>query len=593
MTAPPAGSRRWLPLALALSAPVVPLVVALVARRHPVWVPDLDLALTELRVRDVGSRHSPLVGLPGRFGTLQQQGSHPGPISFYLLAPLYRGFGGTSFALQGATVALHGVAALVTVGMVGRRAGRWWAVAASAALVAFIAAIGPALFTEPWNPYLPLLWWPAFLAAVWCAWRGEAVALPVVVVAGAICGQTHVPYLGPVGLLSVLALVGWLRRRPVARPALHLVGAGLLALALWAPPIIDQARHDPGNVSLLADHLLSPSEPELGVRDGARLVLEHLDLPHLARTALADPGRLGDRYPAGATASRGALTLLALAVAAFSGRRRSSDAARAALVVALVGIASAGAAASRIVGHPWGYLTLWVWPVALAAALAVAATVSARWPAASRPRWRASAAAVGALTLVGLTAVASGAASEAEPTNPIVSRTVLTLVPEVVAALEPEGRYLLTWTDSIHLGAHGYGLFDELERRGVDVGVPASYAVQFGRHRVLDHRSATGQIVVATGPAIARWDEQPGRRIAAVDVRTPAERAEAARARSELVALLRRADLQRLVPLVDDNLFAVAFDPDLPDAARPLLDRLDVLGAPAAVFLVPAGAPLP
>ena len=77
----------------------VPLLVSLIAltRRH--WYPVLDLAMTEFRVRDVGGRHTPLIGLPGRIGNFPEQGSHPGPLSFYLLAPTYRLLGSTSWAL--------------------------------------------------------------------------------------------------------------------------------------------------------------------------------------------------------------------------------------------------------------------------------------------------------------------------------------------------------------------------------------------------------------------------------------------------------------------------------------------------------------
>ncbi|MDQ3147630.1 MAG: hypothetical protein M3R01_11995, partial [Actinomycetota bacterium] len=61
----------------------VPLVVALVALRQPRWYPVLDMAQTELRVRDVSSADPPLIGLAGRIGKLGQQGSHPGPFSFW------------------------------------------------------------------------------------------------------------------------------------------------------------------------------------------------------------------------------------------------------------------------------------------------------------------------------------------------------------------------------------------------------------------------------------------------------------------------------------------------------------------------------
>ncbi|MEI2422374.1 hypothetical protein V6O07_18990, partial [Arthrospira platensis SPKY2] len=73
----------------------LPLIVAIIVLRWRPWYPVLDLAMTEFRVRDVGSRRTPLIGLPGRIGNFPDQGSHPGPISFYLLAPFYR-IGGSS-----------------------------------------------------------------------------------------------------------------------------------------------------------------------------------------------------------------------------------------------------------------------------------------------------------------------------------------------------------------------------------------------------------------------------------------------------------------------------------------------------------------
>ena len=94
---------------------VLPLVVGLVALRQPTWYPVLDLAMTEYRVRDVFSAHPPLIGLPGRIGrTLAEQGSHPGPLSFYLVAPVYRLLGSTAWAMQVATVAIHGIDVLAS-----------------------------------------------------------------------------------------------------------------------------------------------------------------------------------------------------------------------------------------------------------------------------------------------------------------------------------------------------------------------------------------------------------------------------------------------------------------------------------------------
>src|SRR5207344_3446992 len=74
----------------------VPFVVAVIELARPRWFPVLDLAQTELRIRDVASSHPPLIGLPGRIGNLVVQGSHPGPLSFWALWPFYKIFGGTA-----------------------------------------------------------------------------------------------------------------------------------------------------------------------------------------------------------------------------------------------------------------------------------------------------------------------------------------------------------------------------------------------------------------------------------------------------------------------------------------------------------------
>ncbi len=72
-----------------------PLLVALVALRRPHWYPMLDMAQTEIRVRDVSGGHPPLIGLAGRIGPFGPDGgSHPGPMSFYALWPVWKLFGG-------------------------------------------------------------------------------------------------------------------------------------------------------------------------------------------------------------------------------------------------------------------------------------------------------------------------------------------------------------------------------------------------------------------------------------------------------------------------------------------------------------------
>src|SRR5687767_4834438 len=118
-----AGRRPVLLVGILLFALAVPLLLALGALREPRWYPVLDLAQTEIRVRDVGTTQSPLVGLPGRIGAFGRNGSHPGPLSFFALAPVYRLFGATSWALRVSSVALSLVAMGTCLWISYRRAG--------------------------------------------------------------------------------------------------------------------------------------------------------------------------------------------------------------------------------------------------------------------------------------------------------------------------------------------------------------------------------------------------------------------------------------------------------------------------------------
>lgn len=134
-----------------------PLVLAAIWLAWKPWAPTLDMAMTELRVRDVGTTQTPLIGLPGRIGNFPDQGSHPGPWSFYLVAPFYWVSGRRAWGLEFASAMLNAVALGVAVWL-GHRLHR----AKGVVLVAAIGAVavrgyGLSVLTHPWNPYFPVL----------------------------------------------------------------------------------------------------------------------------------------------------------------------------------------------------------------------------------------------------------------------------------------------------------------------------------------------------------------------------------------------------------------------------------------------------
>ena len=120
----------------AWAALAVPFVIAAVVLHGRHWNPVLDMAMTELRVRDVGTRHTPLIGLPGRIGVFPDQGSHPGPLSFYLLAPTYRLAGSSAWGLLAGMIVLNLVAVGLALWLARRRGGAPLAAAARAIVIA-------------------------------------------------------------------------------------------------------------------------------------------------------------------------------------------------------------------------------------------------------------------------------------------------------------------------------------------------------------------------------------------------------------------------------------------------------------------------
>ena len=84
-------------------------------------------------------------------------------------------------------------------------------------------AYGSVTLTEPWNPYLPVMWWFLFLIAVWSVLCDDMVAFPVAVFAGSFCMETHISYLGLVGGLSLALIAAW------CQPSLSGAGTGRAA----------------------------------------------------------------------------------------------------------------------------------------------------------------------------------------------------------------------------------------------------------------------------------------------------------------------------------------------------------------------------
>ena len=166
----------------------VPLLVSVIALAQRPWYPVLDLAMTEFRIRDVGSRQTPLIGLPGRIGEFPDQGSHPGPFSFWLLAPGYRMFGGSAWAMEASTALVQTLWIGLALWIGHRRAERMGVIVVALVVALLVRGYGLSVLTQPWNPYLPLIAWVVVLLATWSVVSGDhAMLIPLAVAASYIC----------------------------------------------------------------------------------------------------------------------------------------------------------------------------------------------------------------------------------------------------------------------------------------------------------------------------------------------------------------------------------------------------------------------
>jgi hypothetical protein len=585
-----------------------PLVVALVELRRPHWYPLLDMAQTEIRVRDVATGHPPLIGLAGRIGPFGPDGgSHPGPLSFYALWPAWKLFGGSAYGLFASTVVLDVVAFGLALWMALRRGGRPLLLAIAAVLAVLTRAYGAFLLTLPWNPYIPVLWWFVFVLAVWSVLADDLAMLPVLVVAGSFCLQTHISYLGLVGgLVLVTALVvatRFFRHRADAdaRRALWRWGGSsvVAGIALWIPPVIDQFAHSPGNLGVIRDYFSDPPEATIGAHRGIDVVLAQLDPWKLLTSRLVrDGGALQ------VTASRvpGALLLIVFAMSVIVAWRLRHRVLLLLDAVLVAGLALGFVSAARILGTVWFYLLLWAWALAALmlfaivwSALELARSRRAPDSATARDLAPAGAAVLAALMLT-VSVVFAFQATSVTVQTPRLNETlgaVVTPTADALTQLQKQGArgpYLVTWLpDAEAIGSAGFGLLNELDRRGFDVRAEESFRPGATRYHVIDARRPSLEVHLATGPDIANWQRDARfSQVVAFDPRSDADRQEFDRLHAQVATELRGAGLGDRVAQIDDNLFMLALAPGVPENTQRLISRMLDLSMPMAVFIGPA-----
>jgi hypothetical protein len=375
----------WRAVAMLAAVAVAPLVVSavVIAVRRPDIAWTGDRALTELAVRQAAGFHQ-LLGIGGRFGW-----RHPGPIWMYLLLPGYEVAGRAPWSLAVGAIGLHLCFAVIAIAAAGRAGGRRAAAVVAALTAWYLAATGLSYWTNLWAGYA--FTWPVLALVVLGAVAGSSPdagwALPAAALVGTFLVQTDVSSIVVVGAVGLTAaglrlvragprsLLGD-RDRWLSPAALGLV---VLVAIAWVPPLVEQMRSHPGNLTLLARFGSHPSSGHplraSMAATGAALSV----LPFGARWVLRNGVELrlgaGPRWAVGLTVTYLAVTAAATVVAWRRGRRLAGDLG----LLSVVAIVAAVVAMSRVTGPMSFYLLTWITilPVPALTSVALAAAPEA------------------------------------------------------------------------------------------------------------------------------------------------------------------------------------------------------------------------
>lgn len=507
---------RWI-LAVAMLPFLVTAITQVVHGRD--LVPAGDLAATELLVRDVG-HHEVLVGLWSR-----SDWSHPGPLWFYVCAPVYWLFGREAVGLAMAAVLVNAASVLGIGILARRRGGTPLLVVSLLGSLLLVRTLGGGFVASYWNLHITTLPFALLVFLTWSILCRDRWAIPLAAFVASLLAQTHVGFV-PVAFslvsaaLAGLAVQAWRDRsgqdgsgaRDLVRPALAAVG---VLGVVWLPPLIDALTAEPSNADRILRYFRGGEESTQGLGVGMRVVLGQLELApewlvdKRAPSLVLPQSPFYDRTPL-------PLGLLVVAVAGWALWRWGPRSARKLLAVLVVALPVSIVAVSRTAGPVFDYRLLWTWVVPMTAFVAVLwaawTLATRRWPGRRDLLLRAGVAALGVVALIDVVAGVQGRLESGD------SEIMGSLTPQVVDGLERslsvdevgniEGQVLVQAPYSVgHWQASG--LQAELERRGVDVRVDAQRAVLLGRRREVD-APPVAALVVAPNAAFFDRLEDPG-----------------------------------------------------------------------------------
>ncbi|HMG44103.1 MAG TPA: hypothetical protein VK611_22415 [Acidimicrobiales bacterium] len=517
---------------------VSPVVVGAFSLVGDTWHPAGDFAHFVYKVSQVGTRDTPLVG------TYTVKGwAHPGPLGFWLSAPLYRLTGGDPRALQW-TAAAANVVVLGCLAAVAWRRGRWPLLLGVTALIAVVVhGVGPENLVDLWNPYLPLTSFLLTVFLVWDAALGRRRALVEAVIPATFAMHNHLAFVSLAALLG-LWLYAWVRwwprvvtpgddepgrdelpRAPWAPWRRVVIRGALISGVLWLPALADALfdLHNPWNIA----RSFGSSQARVGPADALGLVGRYVrpDGPWMGGT---EP-RTGVMFSVVGSGPVPLLLVVGLLVACLvAARRRGFADATALTTLALVLVVGAVPAVAQIPIPNEVYLTQWLKVVGGFAWFAVLWTgwrLVEPWVRQVPLRRTAAAAVAGAVVLAGA-ATTWGKATQVELPLDTSGRQVQELVAQLDGKL-PRDETIRVDRRGEFWHIFGAGVFYALAEDGYDVVTDEGYAGLKWGH---EHRWGEGEpydllLTVAVDRAVDECRADPrAEQLASWDWLSPADR---------------------------------------------------------------------